>query len=68
MLLFVARTARIFYQNRKTTLCDICEGDDCGDICKNDPNYERYGGHAAGTAGSLSLVAVLFLIVSSVLV
>lgn len=67
---FTARRARIFYENRKTTLCDICEADDCGDICKNDPNFERYGGsstsNAIGTIGSWLLVAVLVLIGRSV--
>lgn len=31
--MFVARQARTFYKLPETTLCDICEGDDCGDSC-----------------------------------
>lgn len=61
-----ARRARIFYQNSKTTLCDICDGDDCGEICKNDPNFERYGGTGRGAAieitASWMLIAVLSLL------
>lgn len=24
----------MFYKTQETTLCDICEGDDCGEMCK----------------------------------
>lgn len=29
-----SRRARIFYRGPRATLCDICEGEDCGDICE----------------------------------
>lgn len=32
--LILARRARIFYRGPRATLCDICEGEDCGDICE----------------------------------
>ncbi|KAI4464831.1 macroglobulin / complement [Holotrichia oblita] len=33
-----SRKARVFYGgNKKTTLCDICEDEDCGDICSLEP-------------------------------
>ncbi|GJQ86520.1 hypothetical protein Trydic_g10420 [Trypoxylus dichotomus] len=33
-----SRRARVFYgSNKKTTLCDICEDEDCGDICSSEP-------------------------------
>lgn len=30
----LARRARIFYRGPRATLCDICEGEDCGDTCE----------------------------------
>lgn len=24
----------MFYKTQETTLCDICEGEDCGEMCK----------------------------------
>lgn len=31
---FVARRATQFYKARPAALCDICDGDDCGESCK----------------------------------
>nr|CAD7195115.1 unnamed protein product [Timema douglasi] len=28
-----SRRARVFYEPRVSTLCDICEGEDCGNVC-----------------------------------
>ncbi|XP_063245195.1 CD109 antigen-like isoform X2 [Bacillus rossius redtenbacheri] len=33
-----SRRARVFYQPRVATLCDICEGEDCGDVCDSSSN------------------------------
>lgn len=60
-----ARRARIFYHTSKTTLCDICDGEDCGKLCKNDPNYERYGGTGTGVTASWLLIAMLLLLLRS---
>lgn len=29
----LARRARLFYRSKTNTLCDICEDEECGDIC-----------------------------------
>ncbi|KAJ8921010.1 hypothetical protein NQ315_015806 [Exocentrus adspersus] len=31
-----SRRARVFYRGPTSTLCDICEDEDCGDICKQE--------------------------------
>lgn len=31
---FLARKATQFYRVPESTLCDICEGDDCGESCQ----------------------------------
>lgn len=35
-LYVLARRARVFYGGKRATLCDICEGEDCGDICSKE--------------------------------
>lgn len=39
--MFAARRARQFYRMRETTLCDICEGNDCGDNCEIRASEQR---------------------------
>lgn len=34
IILFPARRATQFYSAKKAYLCDICEEDDCGEVCK----------------------------------
>lgn len=41
------RRARVFYEPRVATKCDICEGDDCGTVCVGEP-----GNHKDGSGGS----------------
>ncbi|GAB1860997.1 CD109 antigen [Camponotus japonicus] len=36
-----SRRARVFYEARKTTLCDLCEGEDCEDICVSKPGKQK---------------------------
>jgi len=36
-----ARKARAFYEPRKTTLCDLCEDEDCEDICVSKPGKQK---------------------------
>lgn len=38
-----ARRARIFYNGRKTTFCDICEDKECGECSSNpsNPGFRR---------------------------
>ncbi|KAM0733061.1 CD109 antigen [Formica fusca] len=36
-----SRRARVFYEARKTTLCDLCEDEDCQDICVSTPGKQK---------------------------
>ncbi|XP_011255612.1 CD109 antigen isoform X2 [Camponotus floridanus] len=36
-----SRRARVFYEARKTTLCDLCEDEDCEDICVSKPGKQK---------------------------
>ncbi|XP_011686942.1 PREDICTED: CD109 antigen-like isoform X7 [Wasmannia auropunctata] len=36
-----SRRARAFYEPRKTTLCDLCEDEDCEDICVSKPGKRK---------------------------
>ncbi|KAJ8965945.1 hypothetical protein NQ317_008000, partial [Molorchus minor] len=38
-----SRRARVFYSGPKITLCDVCEGEDCGDICLAEASASRQG-------------------------
>lgn len=41
LFFYVARRARVFYEARKTTLCDLCEDEDCEDICVSTPGKQK---------------------------
>ncbi|KAG6796738.1 antigen [Apis mellifera caucasica] len=36
-----SRRARVFYEPRKATLCDICEDEDCEDLCVSQPGKQK---------------------------
>ncbi|KAK9304587.1 hypothetical protein QLX08_004027 [Tetragonisca angustula] len=36
-----SRRARVFYEPRKTTLCDICEDEDCENLCVSQPDKQK---------------------------
>ncbi|KAL0108702.1 hypothetical protein PUN28_014092 [Cardiocondyla obscurior] len=36
-----SRRARAFYEPRKTTLCDLCEKEDCEDLCVSKPGKRK---------------------------
>ncbi|XP_029178171.1 CD109 antigen-like isoform X4 [Nylanderia fulva] len=36
-----SRRARVFYEARRSTLCDLCEGEDCEDICVSKPGKQK---------------------------
>ncbi|XP_066246674.1 thioester-containing protein 1 allele R1-like [Euwallacea similis] len=65
-----SRRARIFYRGPKATLCDICEGEDCGDICTATPRARQGpdseedgtgGGANIRTMVSLVLIPLFFM-------
>lgn len=45
----LARRARIFYKTKYTSLCDICDDDDCINQCK-EINSEQFTGPVEGHA------------------
>lgn len=71
----LARSARMFYSPHKATLCDICDGAECGNDCnavkqtKSDSTQlerESEPGRASGANGSLLSIALLALLVAFV--
>ncbi|EFA04694.1 CD109 antigen-like Protein [Tribolium castaneum] len=65
-----SRRARQFYRSRTSTLCDICEDEDCGDICTSKANpqvgedsQEGKGSSAALRSSWLGFLVVMFAIV-----
>ncbi|XP_012136997.1 thioester-containing protein 1 allele R1 isoform X2 [Megachile rotundata] len=36
-----SRRARVFYEPRKATLCDVCEEEDCEDLCVSQPDKQK---------------------------
>nr|XP_034179672.1 CD109 antigen-like isoform X1 [Osmia lignaria]XP_034179683.1 CD109 antigen-like isoform X1 [Osmia lignaria]XP_034179692.1 CD109 antigen-like isoform X1 [Osmia lignaria]XP_034179702.1 CD109 antigen-like isoform X1 [Osmia lignaria]XP_034179708.1 CD109 antigen-like isoform X1 [Osmia lignaria] len=36
-----SRRARVFYEPRKATLCDICDEEDCEDLCVSQPGKQK---------------------------
>ncbi|XP_023288117.1 CD109 antigen isoform X2 [Orussus abietinus] len=42
-----SRRARVFYEPRATTLCDICEKDDCDNVCIGALGNQKDGGTAS---------------------
>lgn len=65
---FTARRARVFYRGPTATLCDICEGEDCGNICsvEAEARESRLLDAASGKANSamdlhLSVYAALII-------
>ncbi|XP_076755633.1 thioester-containing protein 1 allele R1 isoform X2 [Xylocopa sonorina] len=36
-----SRRARVFYEPRKATLCDICEDEDCENLCVSQPGKQK---------------------------
>jgi CD109 antigen len=67
----LARRARQFYKGPAATLCDICEGDDCGDDCtiraseqKADVRETDDGkGGQSSTFSSLSFYSIIVAVV-----
>ncbi|XP_030765290.1 CD109 antigen [Sitophilus oryzae] len=68
-----SRRARVFYWGPRATLCDICEEEDCGDICsaafKAQKSIERGTGDFSASATTIKAhVTAVFLAVISVCV
>ncbi|XP_021920080.1 CD109 antigen-like isoform X2 [Zootermopsis nevadensis] len=60
-----SRRARVFYEPRVATLCDICEGEDCSRACSSKPYSHSHENHSSAAARVLLSSVCLFL--SSVL-
>ncbi|XP_050479205.1 thioester-containing protein 1 allele R1-like isoform X2 [Bombus huntii] len=58
-----SRRARVFYEPRKATLCDICEDEDCEDLCVLQPGKQKDSPQSA--ASHLSTCTYLHLLFTS---
>lgn len=60
-----SRRARIFYKMKTTTLCDICEDEDCGNKCispdPRDPEASREGGGSASITSNWTCFVIVIL-------
>lgn len=54
----LAKSARMFYEPREVTVCKMCEGEDCSDVCNSVTD-----GKGAGNAVSAKLLVLAFSIV-----
>ncbi|CAK9821472.1 CD109 antigen [Anthophora retusa] len=59
-----SRRARVFYEPRKATLCDICEDENCEDLCVSQPGKQKDSSQSAASYLSIctylqSLLALL---------
>ncbi|KAJ8680026.1 hypothetical protein QAD02_015813 [Eretmocerus hayati] len=61
-----SRRARVFYEPKMTTLCDICEGEQCGDVCERSATVGKRGDDAqeSKSAGSRSIVNPITVLLS----
>lgn len=59
MLIITARRARVFYEPRMATTCDICEGEDC-DKCSGKAGHSK-GDNNKGAATSISSSVLILL-------
>ncbi|XP_012527299.1 CD109 antigen isoform X2 [Monomorium pharaonis] len=59
-----SRRARAFYEPRKTTLCDLCEDEDCEDICVSKPGKQKDNTTAAAASNVYACVYLQFMLLS----
>lgn len=53
IILISARKARVFYHGHTSTLCDICEREDCENACILDPETRTATEDGKGSVASL---------------
>lgn len=63
-LCITARRARVFYEPRVATPCDICEDSDCTKVCATGTGSRSDDDHSAGTAPSQFRGVMTFIVVS----
>ena len=66
IITILARRARVFYEPKMTTLCDICEGEQCGDVCSIKSGKREDGTLPSVSSSSTTLVdfTLLFICVT----
>ncbi|KAK0179673.1 hypothetical protein PV327_005405 [Microctonus hyperodae] len=57
-----SRRARVFYEPRVTNLCDICEGEDCEDLCVSQPGKQKYNNKSGSSSVSQSFCTYIYLV------
>lgn len=68
IFIITARRARVFYEpNVKTNLCDICNGEDCGDICVGEPGKQNNNKNQSSSLTSNIYAIISFTIILSFL-
>ncbi|XP_011051552.1 PREDICTED: CD109 antigen-like isoform X2 [Acromyrmex echinatior] len=59
-----SRRARAFYEPKKTTLCDLCEDEDCEDICVSKPGKRKDNTTASAASHVYASVYLQFMFFS----
>ncbi|XP_026469847.1 LOW QUALITY PROTEIN: CD109 antigen-like [Ctenocephalides felis] len=66
-----SRRARVFYEAQTATLCDICEGEQCGDTCSSNPRGNSQTGqnikNEPASGNGLLANSLLVLLASAIL-
>ncbi|XP_011302420.1 CD109 antigen isoform X2 [Fopius arisanus] len=58
-----SRRARVFYELRELNLCDVCEDEDCGDLCTTKPGVPGTRGSRDPNGASLVHICTYLLII-----
>lgn len=63
-IFIIARHARIFYKGRTSTVCNICDEEECLDVCKNEIEQQIAAESREDDKGKCSSFSISWLIVT----